>query len=340
MEYLLIFCTLAIGHSLFSAAALMILSHKLSNRLLALLLVLLAIRVGKSIIQMFFRPEMSYLTSVIGVIAMAAIGPGLYLLLRSLFNSSASLRKQDYLHFIPSFILLPLMVPVFDWKILGPIYYFITAHVLVYLIICFWFIFSNREAFKTDDLKWKWALILLGSIGLLWCSFLLQITNYHPVIYATNIIVAAILFYGISFWALKRARLFLPESSVKPENVQVLDDLGKRIEKCFETEQIYIDTSVNVSLLAARLKSPAYLVSKAVNHYFNKSFSELLIEYRIRKAEQLLLSPDSKSYTIEAIAFESGFSTLSAFYVAFKKIHKTTPAQFRLSEGRSLKIAK
>ncbi|WP_276373935.1 helix-turn-helix domain-containing protein [Chryseolinea sp. H1M3-3] len=339
MNYILIVCILAVGHSLFSAIALMTLSHKLSNRLLALLLVLLALRIGKSVIQMIIKPEMSYLVSIIGLTAMAAIGPVLYFLLRSLFDTKARATKSDYLHLLPAF-LLPFLYFVLDWNVLSLLYYIITGHVLLYLAIGFWFILSNREVFKTDDLKWKWAILLLLSVSLLWCSFVLQVTNYHPIVYATNVITAAVLFYGISFWALTRARLFLPESPSKRENTNALDELGKRVKEVLETEQLYIDSNLNVSLLATRLKSPPYLVSKAINHYFNQTFSEVLINYRIGRAEELLLSPDSKSYTIEAVAFESGFSTLSAFYVAFKKIHKTTPAQFRLNKGSRMKIAK
>jgi AraC-like DNA-binding protein len=42
------------------------------------------------------------------------------------------------------------------------------------------------------------------------------------------------------------------------------------------------------------------------------------VDYRLCKAEQLLSSL-SKIYTIEAIAYGSGFNTLSVFYQVFKK---------------------
>jgi AraC-like DNA-binding protein len=70
-------------------------------------------------------------------------------------------------------------------------------------------------------------------------------------------------------------------------------------------------------------------VSRAINRHFSKTFSELVLAYRLKRAAQLLLAQDSKLYTVEAIAFESGFNTLSAFYAAFKRHYHTTPAQFR-----------
>jgi AraC-like DNA-binding protein len=339
MEYLLVLCTLAIGHSLFSAAALLMISRKLSNSLLALLLLLLSLRVGKSVVGMFFFPDMSYELSAIGVSAMAAIGPVLFLLIRSMFITSFSFSAKTYIHFVPA-SLLPFTLPLLNWKILSPAYYGITAHMLAYIFLTLAYMVRSRDIFKADDLKWKWAFILTGGISLLWFTFALQITVYQPIIYTTNIIIAAVVFYSLSFWAIKRSRLFLPEPSAKPENIQAFEDLGKRIQHLMEVEHLFTDANLTVSSLATKLKVQPYLVSRAVNHFFQKSFSELLIQHRIKKAEQLLLSPNSKMYTIEGIAFESGFNSLSAFYGAFKKIHKTTPAQFRESKGvMNMKIA-
>jgi AraC-like DNA-binding protein len=277
--------------------------------------------------------------SVVGATAMACIGPVLLLLIRSLFNTTLRIKPGMYWHFIPA-VLLPLALPLSDWKILSPAYYTITLHVFVYLFITWGAVFRSRESFKADDLKWKWALSLLAGVTFLSITFAFQVTIYQPVFYAANVIVAALLFYGLSLWAIKRSRLFLPESSGKTENAQVLEELGKRIQHLLETEVVFTDSHLTVSSLASKLNAQPYLVSKAVNHFFQKSFSELLIHYRIKKAELLLLSPNSKMYTIEGIAFESGFNTLSAFYAAFKKIHKTTPAQFRETKGSTnMKVA-
>jgi AraC-like DNA-binding protein len=54
--------------------------------------------------------------------------------------------------------------------------------------------------------------------------------------------------------------------------------------------------------------------------------------YRIKKAEQLLLTR-GELLSIEGVAYESGFNSLSGFYTSFKKLHKMTPAQYRKKEG-------
>lgn len=329
MDYIFIICTLAVGHSLFMALTLLIIGKKRANRLLALLLFLLALRVGKSVLGMFFLPGMLYELSAVGVVAMAAIGPALLLLIQSLFVTSPP-SKNIYWHFLPA-TLLPFALPWSGWKILGPAYYTITLQVLIYIVLAYRFVWHNRSLFRTDDLKWKWALNLLAAVSLLWCTFVLQVTVYQRMIYAINVITAALVFYALSLWAIKRARLFLPDPRQKsePADTEAYEALGKRILQMLEAEQIFTDPNLTVTALAARLKVQPYLLSRTINYFFKKSFSELLIQYRIKKAEQLLLSPQHKNHTVEAIAFESGFNTPSAFYAAFKKIHKTTPAKFK-----------
>jgi len=336
MEYLLIICSLAVGHGLFMAITLLILDRKLSNRLLAFLLFLLAVRVGKSVLQLYLKPDMSYATSVAGVMAMACIGPVLLMLVKSLFSTGFRITLRQYIHFAPVVILPALLFS--GWKFLSLVYYTITFQVVVYAAWSWLDLLKNRETYRADDLKWRWALMLVSAVSILTATFILQVIVYEPVIYTTNVIVAALLFYGLSLWAIRRAKLFLAEPSAKPENVTLLNELGERIQLLFDREHIYTDSALTVSALAARLKVPAYLASKAINHHFSKTFSELVLRHRLNRAAQLLRAPDSGLYTIEAIAFESGFSTLSAFYAAFKRCYHTTPAQFR-TRGVELSVA-
>jgi AraC-like DNA-binding protein len=105
-------------------------------------------------------------------------------------------------------------------------------------------------------------------------------------------------------------------------------------------EEIFVDASLNLTHLAKRLNKQPYLVSRVINDQFQKTFPELLLHHRIKKAEELLVSALNKTYTIEGIAYESGFSTLSAFYTAFKKETGMTPTQYRKqSEQKKMRVA-
>jgi len=333
MHVLLIICSLAAGHALFWAFVLFTINKKQSNRLMGLLLIMLALRVGKSVTGIVV-PGHLYFFSTIGAVSMAEIGPLLYLFTQSLFDSRFKLSAKDYLHFLPGLLVLMVMLAA-QWQFLNISYYLITAHFFFYLFLTWHYILKNKEQFKADDLKWKWANYILIGISLIGTTFVLQLLFYHPIVYRLIIITAASLFYFLSWWAIPRAKLFMYEPKKKSDESHVLEELGKRIQQLLEDEELFSDPNLTVTKLASRVKAPAYLVSKAINFYFEKSFSELLINLRIKKAEQLLLADGSKTLTIEAIAYESGFNTLSAFYTAFKKINKITPAQFRDSHPRS-----
>lgn len=333
MEFLLIICSLAAGHALFWAFVLFTLNKKLSNRLMALLLVMLALRVGKSVTGIVV-PGYLHFFSTIGVVAMAEIGPLLYLFTLSLFDSSFKLSGRHYLHFLPGLFVLLVMV-LGEWRFLNVSYYFFTTHIFFYLLLTWSYMLKNKEQFQSDDLKWKWANYILFGVSLIGITFVLQLLFYHPIVYRLIIITAASLFYFLSWWAIPRAKLFLPESKKKSDENHILEELGKRIQQLLKDEELFCDANLTVTKLATQVKAPPYLVSKAINFHFEKSFSEVLTTSRIKKAEQLLLGDGNKTLTIEAIAYESGFNTLSAFYTAFKKINKITPAQFRDSHPRS-----
>jgi AraC-like DNA-binding protein len=285
---------------------------------------MLALRVGKSVTGFVFPGYMD-LFATIGLLSMSQIGPLAYFFTRSLFDSSFQLRRIDYVHFFPGFV-------GFVFALMGnwTFYYVFTAHVIVYVAVSAFYLYNNRDAFKVDDLKWQWITFILGGISILWITFVLQLMFYHPLTYRLIVISAAVIFYALSLWAIPRSKLFVTEPRKKHDDSSTqYEELGRRIQELFEKGELYTDPNLTVTKLAQHLKVQPYLVSRVINSHFEKSFSELLVQYRIRKSEQLLVADGSKALTIEAIAYESGFNTLSAFYSAFKKTNKVTPAQFR-----------
>jgi AraC-like DNA-binding protein/drug/metabolite transporter superfamily protein YnfA len=337
MTSILIISSIAVSHGLFWAVVLIGMNQRLSNRLLAALLIMISLRVGKSVFGMLI-PQM-YLFSSIGLVSMSAIGPLLFLFTKSLFDSNYKMGLKDWVQLVPS-VLLAILVFFPSWEVLNRTYRIFTALVFVYIVATLIFLWTNRETFRADDMKWKWIHFIIAGIGLLWITFVCQLLFYQPLVYQLIVISAAVVFYSLSWYAIPRSRLFIAEPQKKISDTQTYQELGIRISGLFRDEDIYTNTDLTVSTLASRLKVPAYMVSRAINQYFNKSFSELVVEYRIKKAEQLLAADSQKSLTIEAVAFESGFNTLSAFYKAFKKINNVTPSQYReISRTVSKKIA-
>jgi AraC-like DNA-binding protein len=105
--------------------------------------------------------------------------------------------------------------------------------------------------------------------------------------------------------------------------------LATQVARLFETEKTYTDAHLTVNRLAERLQAPPYLLSKAVNVIFQKSFPELLHDYRVAEAGRRLLDPGSSHLSVEGIAAECGFQSASAFYNAFKKVNGVTPSEWK-----------
>ncbi|MEL6305626.1 MAG: helix-turn-helix domain-containing protein, partial [Bacteroidota bacterium] len=82
------------------------------------------------------------------------------------------------------------------------------------------------------------------------------------------------------------------------------------------------------SKLAASINQPTYVVSHVVNVVFMKRFPEFINSYRVEEIKEILRSGFNSSYTIEGLAYDAGFNTLSAFYSSFKKHTGLTPKKF------------
>lgn len=327
MTSLLVFCSVVVSHALFWAITLLGMNQRLSNKLLSALLIVLSLRVGKSVLGLLL-PEHMYFFAMVGLISMAEIGPILFLFTKSLFDTTFRLRKKDYIHLVPGIALLSI-ASLTDWDILNTTYRVVTASVMVYIVASAIHLYKNAESFKSDDTKWRWIIYILAGITALWVTFVCQLLFYQPLVYQLIVVTAAVVFYSLSWWAIPRSRLFIAEPRKKSSEIQPYEALGLRIRSMLEKEEIFTDPGLTVSTLAGRLKAPPYMVSRAVNQCFDKTFSELVMEYRIEKSKSLLAADATKNLTIEAVAFESGFNTLSAYYKAFKKINRITPAKFR-----------
>ena len=316
------------GHMLFLCLVLIFKLPKDSTRLLGVLLLLLLIRVGKSVLSLGF-PDIALYINIVGLSCMAAIGPILWIYIKSLFQFSEATPKNLAFNLIPAVA----MFFVWSWPWLNLAYYVVTTQLLVYLIVVAYFLIRHRDTLKADNIRLNWATALLLGFGATWLTFALQLFAYTRLFYLVIVVLSIALSYVLSLWAFIQQKLFVSQKSKKEVYTEDFTIIRSQIEQLMR-EEVFTDSSLNLTLLAKRLNKQPYLVSRVINDQFNKTFPELLLHYRVKKAEELLGSSVNKTYTVEGIAFESGFSTLSAFYTAFKKQTGMTPTQFKKQNER------
>ncbi len=102
-----------------------------------------------------------------------------------------------------------------------------------------------------------------------------------------------------------------------------------KIEDEMEKRKFFTDNTASLSKLAKKIGESQHHVSQVINEKLEKSFFELLANYRVEEAKKILLSKDGQNITIEEIAEQVGYNSKSAFNNAFKKITGKTPSYFR-----------
>ena len=187
-----------------------------------------------------------------------------------------------------------------------------------------------RRYHSFTKLEKQWSVLLVSSIFLIWLTFFFQLLIESFTTYLAVTVVATAVIYGLSLWAGKRNRLFLePKRGSSAKWLREMKEIGREVEQLLDDEKIYTDAGLTVKAISAKLDRPEYLVSQAINHYFKKSFPELLNKYRVQHASLLIHSRVYDEMSIEGIAYESGYNSISAFYRAFKNIKGVTPAKLK-----------
>jgi AraC-like DNA-binding protein len=212
--------------------------------------------------------------------------------------------------------------------------------------------FSNFESIKIDYIKRFMYLLGALNLGLIifYITMPMPIVDYGILPIVVTIIYGFIMFNTVKYNAVfdKKSYDFLVQEnqqiiafetqniqpSEKDISPQLIDskiqELGKKIEALLSQNKIFTQPDLKLKFIAEQLHEPDYIVSKALNQYFHKSFYELINEQRIKQAEKLLLNFDTKKDTIEGLAYQVGFNSRAAFYRSFKKYTGKNPSDYIL----------
>lgn len=125
-----------------------------------------------------------------------------------------------------------------------------------------------------------------------------------------------------------------PDKTPPPESPDIgisdiiINDILKQLDE-FERNQDYIQTNITVHSLSKRFKTNSKYLSKIINSYKGKSFSNYINELRIDYVvEKLKIDPVFRKYTMKALANEIGFNTTDAFTRSFQKKTGISPSFF------------
>lgn len=144
-------------------------------------------------------------------------------------------------------------------------------------------------------------------------------------------LVIAILLYGI-FAAAHYCISFREEPALQDEEGDlppVAFESNKYtavLDLAMKEKQLFLKSNLTLEELAEELDTPKAHLSKILNQYIHKKFYDFVADYRIEYAIGLM---KEIHLSLEGIAKESGFNSISSFNKHFKRVTGSTPSEYR-----------
>ena len=124
---------------------------------------------------------------------------------------------------------------------------------------------------------------------------------------------------------LKQETTTQPQSSLHEYKI---NDLFTRFSTAMTEQKLYRDPTITVAAVADTLGTNRTYLSKAINESTGKTFTQIVNDYRIREAIELISNIEA-NIPLKQIAAEVGFNYIATFYVTFQSVVGMTPAKYR-----------
>lgn len=204
-----------------------------------------------------------------------------------------------------------------------------------------------REEFSAlEGRTLNWLLYFCGfgmvvALGLIPPPLLLGVET----LYQNSVMVAALYFIGIR--SLSQRTVYEEQSAGEEQPGQeeepsqhtkyqksglTPDEERARYQQLVELmtqERPYLEPTLSLGDLATQLDISGAHLSQALNSGGGISFFDLVNQYRVNYAKELIERYRGEKVALIAVAMESGFNSKTSFYQQFKKYTGMTPAKFR-----------
>lgn len=307
----------------------------ISNRFLGAFLLMLSLRVGKSV-AFYFNQDLSFVYLQFGLSACFFIGPFLYFYIKSVIQPQSNIHKTWTNHLLilfPTILVVGYIFPFNNYVDLWRPYFIYTIYIqwLMYTIMSGLLLIKHFNKIYVDK-KLKsigiWLLtIYIGNIIILF-AYLFTSYTYYIVGALSFSFLFYLLILIIVFSKKKKPYLFLDAQKYMDKKINDTDanTLTSQLKILLSDKKLHKNPDLKISDVANQLNISAHQLSQLLNDNIGKNFPSIINEYRILEAKEMLIQ--NEKYTLEAIGYECGFKSKSAFYTAFKKHVGATPAKY------------
>jgi len=302
---------------------------------LAIYLLAFSLRIGKSLFFNYF-----YIEPIVRNIFLATlltIGPSLWFYIKFLYHPNIPISKKVYLHYLPF-----LLYVCFCWAIPNDgsalSAFFLKAlvfHMAIYSIYGLYWLYQQKEkqaSLHEKKIK-KWLFYFVYVTLFLTLIYFLILQGFIPYYLGTAFLFSfAIILFSI--WALKNPELFSTKqqkyANSNLKDIQVSAYIEK-LNQIMADEKPYLDPNLTLSKLSKKVGITSKQMSQVINQAAQTNYSQYVAKHRVNEAKRLLSAASHENFKIAAIAYDSGFNSLSSFNAAFKKIENITAKEFRQS---------
>ncbi len=337
---LIVICGAGLIHGLILSVYFGFIKNKrtLTDLFLTLLLVLMAFRIGKSIVFQF-NNDLEFLFIFLGLSTLLLIGPVLNWYVKSMILPNFILTKKHYAQAIPFLLVICLSPSLSEqWFIENGKHWAYIILISIYLHLAFYIYSSFRNVnhfsqslFETEKTKSQehlltWLKFIILGMSLIWISYVLNIFE-KSIPYITGPILYSACIYVLTFKAFKLKINELDFKSVQSTSECSL--IYKQLVRLMINDELYLSSNLSLNELGKLTGFSSHKISSSINEFSKMNFNNFINHYRVQKAKSIFNDEKSINFTISSIAYDSGFNSLSSFNAAFKKFEKVTPSVYR-----------
>ena len=103
----------------------------------------------------------------------------------------------------------------------------------------------------------------------------------------------------------------------------------QKLELLCKEHHIYTDSTLNREKVAEKLGISAGYVSQIINTITGDNFANYINQYRVEAVKEMMSNSEYEKYNLLTMGLESGFTSKTTFYKAFKKFTGQTPNEYK-----------
>ncbi|MEO1652758.1 MAG: hypothetical protein AAFU64_04360, partial [Bacteroidota bacterium] len=269
---------LAVGQSILLGIYLLRKKARSPLFFLGILLIGLALRVGKSFFY-YAVPSLSFYSLHLGAFGLLLIGPSLWIFI--LRNQFPQLSYDHYFHYLPAFLYLIFGTLIFPDEFMYT--YAGGSHVLFFYLLA--------SFFQARKLNWTQNIlgfrVIFWGLGGIWLSLEYQMWGESIISYTIGSALICILLYTLNFYIMGQPQVFrfkiknTPSRGALPIRQELVEDL----EKLFGEKEFYRKKGLTLAEVGQALNTPTYLISQAIKGHYSLKFNDFVNKYRVEEVK-------------------------------------------------------